>query len=204
MTPRIEPLSEPYAPDVAAHLDAMSPGTPPIRLFRTLVRNLPMTTGLHAWGSYYRGPQRTLSLRQRELVIDRTTARCGCEYEWGVHIARYATKVELTPQQITSLAHGSPTDPCWEPRDRAVIEAVDALHDTCTIDDELWQRLSTQFTDAQLLELLLLSGWYHAVSFTANAVRVDLEEWAPPSPGSAQPQPAAPLRRSTSRIEEDA
>lgn len=29
-----------------------------------------------------------LTLRQRELIIDRTTAAlCGADYEWGIHIA---------------------------------------------------------------------------------------------------------------------
>jgi len=32
---------------------------------------------------------------------------------------------------------------------------------------------------AQLLDLLLLCGWYHAISFTARAARVPLEDGAP-------------------------
>jgi alkylhydroperoxidase family enzyme len=180
MAPRIEPVSEPYSPDVAARLAAMMPpGEPPIRLFRTFVRNPPMTAGLNAWGSYYLSRELSLSLRERELVIDRTTARCGCEYEWGVHIAFFADRVELTPEQIRSLAHGAATDPCWGPRDTLVLQAVDALHDTSTIDDELWGRLSASFTEAQLLDLMMLSGWYHAISFAANAAQVQLEDWAP-------------------------
>jgi hypothetical protein len=82
--PRIEPLTEPYPPDVAERLTAlMPPGQEPIRLFRTFVRNLPMAAGLNAWGTYYLSRRLSLSLRDRELVIDRTTARCGCDYEWG-------------------------------------------------------------------------------------------------------------------------
>ncbi|MCO1575544.1 hypothetical protein M8C13_07200 [Crossiella sp. SN42] len=50
MAPRIAPLSEPYAPEVAKRLEAMMPpGEPPIRLFRTFVQNLPMAAGLNAW-----------------------------------------------------------------------------------------------------------------------------------------------------------
>lgn len=180
MVPRIEPVSEPYAPDVAARLAAlMPPGEPPIRLFRTFVRNLPMAAGLNAWGGYYLSRKLSLSLRERELVIDRTTARCGCEYEWGVHIAFYADRVELTPEQIRSLVHGTAADSCWQPRDALVLQAVDALHDTSTIGDDLWTRLSAHFTEAQLLDLLMLSGWYHAISFAANAAQVQLEDWAP-------------------------
>jgi hypothetical protein len=38
-----------------------------------------------------------LMLRQREIVIDRTCALNGSEYEWGVHIAFFAAKVKFTP-----------------------------------------------------------------------------------------------------------
>lgn len=64
-------------------------------------------------------------------------------------------------------------------KDPLVIEAVDALHETATIDDGLWARLASAFSDAQLLDLLLLCGWYHAISFAANAVRVEPEDGAP-------------------------
>jgi len=180
VTPRIEPLSEPYAPKVAERLEAlMPPGEPPIRLFRTFVKNLPMAAGLNAWGSYYLSRQLSLSLRDREVVIDRTTARCGCEYEWGVHIAFYADRVELTKDQIRSLTYGTASDLCWNAHDAVLIEAIDALHDTCTIDDVLWPRLSASFSEAQLLDLFMLSGWYHAISYAANAAGVEAEDWAP-------------------------
>jgi hypothetical protein len=139
VTPRIEPLSEPYPPEVAERLAAlMPPGQEPIRLFRTFVRNLPMAAGLNAWGSYYLSRQLSLSMRDRELVIDRTTARCGCDYEWGVHVASYGERVGLTPEQVHSIAHGTPSDPCWTTHDAVLLEAVDALHDSATIDDRLW------------------------------------------------------------------
>ncbi|WP_028923203.1 carboxymuconolactone decarboxylase family protein [Pseudonocardia acaciae] len=180
MTPRIEPLSEPYTPEVAERLRALMPGGgEPIRLFRTFVRNLPMAAGLNAWGGYYLSRQLSLTMRERELVIDRTTARCGCDYEWGVHIAVYGERVGLTPDQIGSIAHGAASDPCWDAHDALVIEAVDALHDTATIGDDLWGRLAGEFTEAQLLDLLLLTGWYHAISFAANAAGVEPEDWAP-------------------------
>jgi alkylhydroperoxidase family enzyme len=138
-----------------------------------------MAAGLNAWGSYYLSRQLSLSLRDRELVIDRTTARCGCEYEWGVHIAFYADRVALTRDQIRSITHGSAADACWDSHDALLIEAIDALHDTATIGDELWSRLAASFTDAQLLDLFMLSGWYHSISYAANAARVEPEDWAP-------------------------
>jgi alkylhydroperoxidase family enzyme len=179
--PRIEPVSPPYEPEVAQQLEAMMPAdVPPILLFRTFVRNLPMTWAMGGWGGYELSKRLSLSMRDREIVIDRTCARCGCEYEWGVHVAYFAERVALTSEQITSLTHGGYDDSCWsDDRDRLLIAAVDALHDRCDIDDDLWEGLRAVFTDAELLDLMLLCGWYHAISFAANGARVALEDGAP-------------------------
>ena len=143
---RLPPLEPPYEPDVEERLSAMMPpGVPPILLFRTFARNLPMAAAMDGWGHYELSKRLSLTLRDREIVIDRTTARCRCEYEWGVHVAFFAERAGLSSAQISSLTCGDATDPCW-PRDR---------------------------------DLLLLCGWYHAISFAANAARVRLEDGAP-------------------------
>ena len=177
---RIEPLEPPFEESVGAVLERMMPpGAPPIALFRTFAHNPAMTAGVNGWGSYYLSKQSSLSLRTREIVIDRVTARCECEYEWGVHIAFFAEKVGLTSDQVRSLTFGSPADACWEdPADRLTIELVDELHDTSTIGDDLWSRLTARFETPQLLDMMLLAGWYHAISYVARATEVPLERFA--------------------------
>jgi alkylhydroperoxidase family enzyme len=181
MTPRIEPVEPPYSSEVAERLAAMMPpGVPPIGLFRTFARNLPMTAAMSGWGGYELSRRLSLSMRDREIVIDRTCARCGCEYEWGVHLAFFAERVGLSTAQVTSLTHGRASDPCWDgERDRLLIEAADALHEGADIGDELWARLARELGPEELLDLVMLAGWYHAISFTANAARVALEAGAP-------------------------
>jgi alkylhydroperoxidase family enzyme len=180
-TTRIEPVQPPYPPEVGERLEAMMPpGVPPILLFRTIAANLPMATAMSGWGGYELSRRLSLSLRDREVVIDRTCARCGCEYEWGVHIAFFAERAGLSGPQLASLTHGGPADPCWTgQRDRLLIEAADALHDSADIGDDLWRRLECLFTSEELLDLTMLAGWYHAISFTANAARVAREDGAP-------------------------
>jgi alkylhydroperoxidase family enzyme len=177
---RIEPLEPPFAEPVGGVLERMMPpGIPPIALFRTFAHNPAMTAGVNAWGSYYLTKQSSLPMRTREIVIDRVTARCGCEYEWGVHIAFFAEKVGLTDEQVRSLTFGSPADGCWEdPADRLAIELVDQLHDTSTISDDLWTRLTAEFATPQLLDMMLLAGWYHAISYVARAAELPLEAFA--------------------------
>lgn len=178
---RITPLEPPHDEAIDRQLRSMMPpGVPPIALFRTFVKNAEMTRAMGEWGRYELGRDLSLRMRDREIVIDRTCARCRCEYEWGVHIAFFAERVGFTPEQITSLTHGTADDPCWtDVRDRLLIAATDALHDTADIDDALWSRLGDHFSEPELLDLLMLCGWYHAISFTATAARVPLEDGAP-------------------------
>ena len=84
--------------------------------------------GIAAWGRYYLSARSALTLRQRELVINRTTALCGADYEWGVHIAYFAETARFSVDQIHSLGHGQPADLCWDRADTAVLRAVDELH----------------------------------------------------------------------------
>jgi len=141
---------------------------------------VPMTDAMHSWGSYELSRDLSLSMRDREIVIDRTCSRCRCEYELGVHVAFFSERVGLDGRQLASLADGSADDSCWtEPRERLLIRAVDALHDGADISDQLWDELASVFREENLLDLLLLCGWYHAISYVATAARVPLETGAP-------------------------
>ena len=171
VTPRIGALEPPHDPAVTASLQKMMPpNVPPIALFRTVIRNLPMAQAMTSWGSYELSRALSLSLRDREIVIDRTCVRCGCEYEWGVHVAFFAEKARLDRDQIRSLTHGNADDPCWTmQRDRLLIRAVDALCEHRDIDDDLWQALRQEFDDREFLDLTKLCGWYHAISVDAGS-----------------------------------
>jgi Carboxymuconolactone decarboxylase family len=178
--PRIEPLEPPYDDHTAAALELLGP---PIQLFRVFARRPGLARGIAGWGHYYLSQRSALSLRHRELVIDRTTARCGADYEWGVHIGVFAEKAGLSDGQIQSLATGSHADPCW-PRsgDRAVLRAVDALHDSHDLSDDAWSDLVDATGEDGALEVPLLCGWYHAISYAVRALRLPLERDTPPIP----------------------
>ena len=99
--PRIAPAEAPYEAEIATALQRiMPPGVEPLVLFRTMARSPRVFQKMFAGGLLDKGP---LSLRQREIVIDRTTARLGCEYEWGVHIAFFADKVGFGTAEIDAI-----------------------------------------------------------------------------------------------------
>jgi hypothetical protein len=132
------------------------------------------------WARHELGKTLTISLREREILIDRTCARCGSEYEWGVHVDFFRERAGFTAAQLTSLTSGDASDPCWEAEcERLLIRVADELHDSSAVSDDLWAALAESYDDAQLLDILFLCGWYHAVSFVATAARVELEPAAP-------------------------
>jgi alkylhydroperoxidase family enzyme len=176
-TPRLAPVKPPYDAETVQALEALGP---PIALFRVFARRPERAEGIHGWGRYYLSRRSALSLRHRELVIDRTTARRGAEYEWGIHIAVFAAKAGLDAEQVRSIVTGGPEDPCWtDPSDRAVLRAVDALCDTSDLSDEQWHDLATAVGEEAIIDLLLVCGWYHAISFVARALRLPAEPDTP-------------------------
>jgi len=164
-----------FEPRIELAPEALEAMGPPIALFKLFARNVPMAEAMTGWGRFMLSKQLSVPMRIREIVIDRVTALCGAEYEWGVHVAYYGERVGLTHDQLRSLVSGTPEDPCWAPDERAVLQVVDQLHATSDVDDEAWTLLRTYFTDIQALDLLLLAGWYHAISFVARAARVPYE-----------------------------
>ena len=179
--PRIAPATAPYPPEVQARFDAlMPPGVAPLVLFRTLARDLRLFQRFMGGGLLDKGH---LALRQREIVIGRVTARCGSEYEWGVHVAFFAKRVGFDEAQLRSLVRGEPSDACWTAQDALLIRLCDALHASCDVDDALWAELGAQFSEEAILELLLLAGFYRTVSYLTNALRLPLESYAARFPG---------------------
>jgi alkylhydroperoxidase family enzyme len=93
--------------EIQQAIDAIMAGKPPLLLFTTLARNRRLFFKFFNSGLLDRGH---LTIRQREIVIDRVTASCGAEYEWRVHVTAFAAKAGLSEDQIASLTTGAPFD----------------------------------------------------------------------------------------------
>lgn len=180
MNPRIEPLVPPYAPDLHALLQRITPpaAPEPLALFRVIARHPEIAERMRVWGGYFLSAKALLSLRDREVVIDRVCARCGAEYEWGVHVAAFAKAAGFTPEQVSAIADPDADDASLTERDRLLVAMVDELHDTSDVPESLWRQLAGIYSPPQLIELLMLAGWYHAISYVCRAARVPLEKWA--------------------------
>jgi len=175
----------PFSDVIQRWLDrVMPPGIAPLRLFTTLARDERLFVKFFAAGLLDRGH---LSLREREIVIDRTTALCRAEYEWGVHIALFTAPAGFTEEQVYALVHRQPSAACWNAREQALIRMCDSLHRDASLTDELWNALRAHFSEEAILELLLLAGHYRTVSYLTNVLRLPLEPFSATFPALRAP-----------------
>lgn len=173
---RIPPLDPPYAAEVVEHFaKLMPPGMAPLKLFRVVAHNARVLGRMRRGGLLDKG---SISVREREIVILRTCARCNAEYEWGVHVTAFGRQAGFTEEQIHASVLGGADDAAWTDADRLLIRLADELHDTARLPDALWPELAARWQPAQLIELMMLAGLYHAVSFLVNGAAVPLEEHA--------------------------
>lgn len=185
--PRIAPIEPPYDPDTEAMLMKwMPPGAEvePLKLFRTLMVSPELAARMRPLGSKLLGGS-ALDHREREIVIHRATARAGAEYEWGVHAIAFGRPLGLTDDQIAATARGAADDDAWDERDRLLVRLVDELHDTATVSDDLWDALAREWSPPELLELVVLAGWYRVIAQVINVAGVELEPWAERFPAVA-------------------
>jgi hypothetical protein len=155
----------------------MPPGVDPLALFRTLAVHTELASRMHPLGSGILN-HGLLEPREREVVIHRTCARCGAEYEWGVHVVAFARPLGFSDAQIAATTQDGVDQSAWSEREALLVRLADELYATNTLSDELWAALTEQWREDQLLEMIVTAGWYRLISYVINACRVQLEPWA--------------------------
>jgi alkylhydroperoxidase family enzyme len=168
---RIQPLEPPYDARIQEDFDKlMPPGIAPIGLFRTVAKNARVLRRLRRGGLLDPG---SISVREREIVILRTTARAGAEYEWGVHAAFFPV---LTEEEVRATVQQGPE--AWKEPESLLVRIADELHETARIADATWESARAHFSEEQLIEVMMLCGFYRAVSYVVNGSGVALESGA--------------------------
>lgn len=118
--------------------------------------------------------------REREVVILRVGWNAQAVYEFGQHTI-IGKRVGLTDDEITALTR-DPADHEWNADDRALIALADDLHRDDCASDATWQALSARWSAAELVELLVLAGFYRLVSGFLNSAGVQLDPGVPGFP----------------------
>jgi 4-carboxymuconolactone decarboxylase len=159
-----------------------------LNIFRTLAHNEALSKGFFELGGHLLGGG-VLPVREREIVILRTGFRSGSEYEFGQH-TRIGRRGGLTEDEIARLADSDSGQ--WNTDDAALVALADELCEEDIVSEVTWQALRTRWTDAELLELLVLAGFYRLVSGMLNSVGVALEPSVPGWPDGVVGRHRAP------------
>jgi 4-carboxymuconolactone decarboxylase len=161
---------------------------PPLNIFRTLAHNRALYKGFLGLGAHLLTGD-VIPVREREIVILRTGWRCGSEYEFGQHTT-IGIDGGLTAIEVAALAEVG--DGSWSDGDVDLIALVDEMCADNAVSDPTWQRLAARWSADQLLELVVLCGYYRLVSGLLNSVEVALESTTPGWPDGAKPVRRAP------------
>jgi alkylhydroperoxidase family enzyme len=184
--PRIEPIDSPE-PDIAQIL-AKTPSRHghPNNLFATLAHHPKLLERINVLGGLF-VKHSLLPIREREIMIIRMAWLIRCEYEYAQHSVIGQT-AGLTEEEVRSLA-GDEGD--WSAREALLIQLTDEIHYEGQASDRTYARLAREFTESQILELLILPGFYRMIAAVPNSIRIDLDPglsgW--PTPGQSTDPP---------------
>jgi AhpD family alkylhydroperoxidase len=145
-------------------------GTAPLNLFLTLGRHRKL---FRRWLWFAGGlmPGGRLPRRESELVILRVANLRSCRYELEHHV-RLGRKAGLSDAELERVAIGSHADG-WQPRERAVLAAVEMLHERGDLDDATWSDLRSHLNEREAIELCMLAGHYEMLATTIAALRIE-------------------------------
>ncbi|HET6793639.1 MAG TPA: carboxymuconolactone decarboxylase family protein [Acidimicrobiales bacterium] len=179
---RIAPVTDP-SPEVAEMMSNTlgREGQPPLNIFATLAHNPRILRRFNQMGGtlLMRGE---VPAREREIVILRVGWNCRSVYEFGQHTV-IGGQAGLTADEIAATAR--PGEEGWGDDDRLLIRMADELCDDDCVSDDTWAALSRRWSESQLVELLVLAGFYRLVSGFLNSAGVELDPGVPGWPQGA-------------------
>jgi 4-carboxymuconolactone decarboxylase len=178
-TPRLAPRA-----DSTPELDALLGNTllrdgRPINIFGTLAHHPKLLDRFNRFGGYLLN-KGLLPAREREIVILRIGARAAAVYEFGQHTV-IGERCGLTADEIRALAGDRATCAAhpWSDDDRALIALADDLCDGDSASDATFAALRRRWNDAEIVELVVVAGFYRLVSGFLNTMGVQLDEGVP-------------------------
>lgn len=177
--PRIEPITEFEGELGEIMATALTHDGRPLNIFGTLGKHPKLLKRFNLLGGFLLN-KGVLPPRERELVILRVGANAQAEYEFGQHTV-IGRDCGLTDDEIAALTR-APDAYGWSDDDLALIALADELHADDCVSDTTWSGLARRWDDAQLVELLVVAGFYRLVSGFLNSTGVQLDDGIPGFP----------------------
>lgn len=110
--------------------------------------------------------------RQREIAIVRGCLQDRGAYPYRQHV-RIAAVSGVAEAELDELAKARPR--LDDPAAAAIVDAVDELHLTDDLGDEIWARLASHLDPRAIMDLIVTVGFYGLISMALNVAATPLE-----------------------------
>src|SRR3954454_10268273 len=183
---RIQPLDAANTPDkVREVLD----NVPPLNIFRTLAHAETVFRSFMRFGGTVLG-QMSLDPVVRELAILAVAKEAEAEYEWIQHVA-IGKAVGVTDAQIAALAEPDSCAPegaderialaareggTFDGAQQAAVELAAAVVRAPRISNDLWECVRAQFSEREVVELMIAIGEYLMLARLMTVLEIDLDD----------------------------
>ena len=178
--PRVPPLAESEWSEEQRKLIAEQKISGPVlNLYKTMLNHPSLYGPRYKFGSYLQRDS-LLPPKTRELLILRTAALTGAEYEWGHHVEA-AQKAGFSAAEIRRIKSG-PDASGWSEEHAAVLRAADELRRETFVSDRTWATLAKHYDTKRLIEIIYTSGGYTMTALAINSLGIQLEPGFPRFP----------------------
>jgi alkylhydroperoxidase family enzyme len=131
-----------------------------------------------------------VAARARELIILRVGWRTGSEYVFCQHV-RISRELGIPDEEILGVR-----DPqrchAYSETDRAVLHLADELHEHAEVTRATRAVLEKAFAGEELVELLLIAGFWRMAAGFAKSAKIPLDAGVPSWPEGRKPGNATP------------
>jgi alkylhydroperoxidase family enzyme len=162
---------DPELAEILSH--ALTHNGAPLNIFAVLARHPKLLKRFNLLGGFLLN-KGLLPARERELVILRIGWNAEAVYEFGQHTI-IGRQVGVTVEERSALTRARDSHP-WSTGDAALIAMSDELSDDDCVSDATWELLAARWSEAELIELLIVAGFYRLVSGFLNSAGVQLDE----------------------------
>ena len=145
----------------------------PLNVHKLLAKNPKL---LKAWWNFrnYSVEGGNLGRRQGELVILRVAFYLKSWYEWASHVDR-SLKVGISLQEIQNV--NKPLDPNdWSDKEFLLLSAVDQLIENRRLSKAQYKKLSSHFSEQQIMDLIAIHGMYLILGCMINIWGLPLDD----------------------------
>jgi alkylhydroperoxidase family enzyme len=131
-----------------------------------------------------------VAARTRELIILRIGWRTGSEYVFCNHV-RISRDLGIPDQEILGVRDPQQCH-AYSKTDRALLHLADDLHEYVEVTRSTWAVLEKSFAPDELVELLLVAGFWRMAPGFLKSAQIPLDAGVPSWPEGREPDYSTP------------